>query len=171
MAQNIEIKARLQDWSSARQRIASFASSGPFLLPQRDTYFHCHQGRLKLREYSGSTELIWYQRSNEAAIRPSNYYLTTMEDPQGIKQILSQALGVETVVEKSRELWWYENVRIHLDQVRELGDFIEFEGIVDQTNLPQTAAQRVQWLLEQMEVTQDCWLAQSYRELMLERGC
>jgi predicted adenylyl cyclase CyaB len=51
-------------------------------------------------------------------------------DAAGIKAALSGACGVRGVVRKQREVWMYENVRIHLDRVEQLGTFIEFEAVM-----------------------------------------
>lgn len=44
-----------------------------------------------------------------------------------------QELPIWLIVRKVRELYILENVRIHLDRVENLGDFIEFEAIVSRT--------------------------------------
>ena len=38
---------------------------------------------------------------------------------------LAEALGVRSVVRKRREIYLYHNVRIHLDEVCDLGRFLE----------------------------------------------
>jgi predicted adenylyl cyclase CyaB len=168
VAQNIELKARLDNPSGIRQWLTLHASSGPWPQTQRDTYFRCGTGRLKMREWKDSAELIWYDRADETAIRASNYLIVAIADPAPLGQLLSCALGIEVVVEKFRELWWYENVRVHLDQVSGLGAFIEFEGVVDQHHSAGRAAASVQWLVEQLGVHRDTWLNCSYRELLLD---
>lgn len=166
VARNIELKARLVNRPLVRKWLKVHATSGPAALAQVDTYFHCREGRLKLREQPTGAELIWYRRSNEADIRPSDYQIVDIADPAALKQLLTMACGVDTVVEKSRELWWYENVRVHLDQVRALGEFIELEGLVDAVNSEQSATEKVQWLVTQLGLTRDTWLDRSYRELL-----
>ena len=43
--------------------------------------------------------------------------------------------GVSVSVRKQREVWLYQNARIHLDRVRGLGDFVEIEVVVHQGSL------------------------------------
>mgnify|MGYP003565665199 CR=1 FL=1 len=54
-----------------------------------------------------------------------------VEKPESLKALLSEILGVHRVVRKVREIWLCENVRIHLDQVEELGSFVELEAVYD----------------------------------------
>ena len=73
-------------------------------LHQTDTYFQVPQGRLKLREEGPVAQLIFYERANETVARESRYRLVPVSDPTGLKDALSDALGVLIVVEKSRRL-------------------------------------------------------------------
>jgi predicted adenylyl cyclase CyaB len=133
MPTNIEIKARFDDLSKARRLAATVGSQKRAILLQTDTYFHVKHGRLKMREIRGDerrTELIWYQRANHATARASNYQLVPIDHPNELKLALTGALGVLQVVRKRRELWICKNVRIHLDRVEKLGNFIELEAVV-----------------------------------------
>ena len=53
----------------------------PRLLVQRDTFFGCPNGRLKLREEGGAAELIFYSRSGAAGVRESRYWRSPVLDP------------------------------------------------------------------------------------------
>jgi len=85
---------------------------------------------LKLRrERDAPAHLIAYERSNDAAQRESRYRIVEIEDDVELEAALASALGIKAVVRKARQLFLYEGVRIHLDDVDELGSFIEFEGV------------------------------------------
>lgn len=47
---NIELKARLGDYEAALKAASAIATSRLGVQHQIDTYFHCRNGRLKLRE-------------------------------------------------------------------------------------------------------------------------
>jgi predicted adenylyl cyclase CyaB len=103
------------------------------ILIQRDIYFPCAQGRLKLRLLGDErAELIAYDRTGDEGIQVSSYRRTEVS-PQ-LEETLRSALGVRAVVSKRRELWLWHNVRIHLDEVEHLGGFIEFEAVLDEEN-------------------------------------
>jgi predicted adenylyl cyclase CyaB len=50
-------------------------------------------------------------------------------DPTVLAETLGDTLGVRVVVEKARRLLMWRNVRIHVDRVAGLGDFVELEAV------------------------------------------
>ncbi len=132
MRHNIELKARLGSLEDARSIARRVATSYLGIQDQTDTYFECQTGRLKLREILGeAAQLIWYSRPDQAAAKESRYMLVDVPDAAAIKQALASACGVWRVVAKRREIYMFDTVRIHLDRVDRLGDFIEFEAVLD----------------------------------------
>lgn len=129
--QNVELKARLADLESARRVAVSIATQHVGTEHQIDTYFQCSQGRLKLREIQGhSAQLISYSRPDQEGPKTSDYLLVPVADPESLKAALAAALGIRVVVDKRREIYLIDNVRIHLDEVRGLGQFLEFEAVL-----------------------------------------
>ena len=126
---NIELKARLHDWARAVavcERLHAWAYG---IIHQVDTYFVVPKGRLKLRESEpGDDYLVYYERPDEADAKACDYLLQVVD--RGVKPLLAAALGVRTVIEKRRTLYLWENVRLHLDCVEGLGEFIEFEAVL-----------------------------------------
>lgn len=136
MPSNIEIKARLTDPTATRALAAAISDTPPETLLQRDTFFRCDTGRLKLRELgTGVAELIFYARPDVPGPKQSDYEITQVTDPESLKAVLSRALGVTHVVEKTRVLLRVGQTRVHLDSVDGLGDFLELEVVLrpDQT--------------------------------------
>ncbi len=128
---NIELKARLADPQNARQIAAAVATKRLGVQEQVDTYFHCPNGRLKLRQIDGlSAQLVWYARPDQQGPKASDYRLVPVANPETLKAALAAALGVRTVVRKRREVFLWHNVRIHLDEVEGLGSFLEFEAVL-----------------------------------------
>ena len=52
MPRNVEIKARVGDVETLRERVERMAGHSPDIIRQLDTFFHCDNGRLKLRRFS-----------------------------------------------------------------------------------------------------------------------
>ncbi len=128
---NVELKARLDSRDRVRSIAAQLATERLADQHQIDTYFVCRQGRLKLRDINAQrAELIWYERPDELEAKACRYCRIPVADPAAIKQALQGALGVRVVVEKHREIYLVHNVRIHLDRVTDLGDFLEFEAVL-----------------------------------------
>ena len=98
---------------------------------QIDTYFAVPAGRLKLRETPGlQAEVVFYQRDETGSGRPSDYQVVYTPDAAQVRGLLSAALGVLAVVRKRRTLLLLDSLRIHLDNVEGLGQFIEIEAPV-----------------------------------------
>ena len=128
---NVEIKARDADPAGTLERARALGASDEGVLVQRDTYFARARGRLKLREEPDRATLIAYARPDQSEARASAYRLATVGDPAAVKEALDAALGTVVVVEKRRHLLLYENVRIHLDDVANLGAFVELEAVAE----------------------------------------
>ena len=128
---NLEFKANCDSLDVLRQRLVNLQAEHRRTMTQVDTYFNVPQGRLKLRETNThEAVLIYYERSDLAKSRYSNYQICDIPEPIAFKQIATMALGVKIVVEKRRELWMFGDTRIHLDEVRDLGQFVELETVI-----------------------------------------
>lgn len=125
---NLEFKAPSPSPDEARSAALALGASAACVLLQLDTYFKVPHGRLKLREIDGSeAQLIHYVRPEESAQRYSQYQVVVLPEPATMKELLVNSLGLRCVVKKRRELYLWNDCRIHLDEVEGLGRFIEFE--------------------------------------------
>ena len=95
---------------------------------QVDTYFRAAKGRLKLREGNIENNLIYYERPDLEGPKTSHCQVFKTEPDSSVKEILMKAMGVKTIVEKQREIYFIRNIKIHLDEVEELGSFVEIEA-------------------------------------------
>ena len=128
---NLELKARCADLASARQAVEQLSARDGGTEIQIDTYFHVAHGRLKLREIEGQAAfLIAYDRPDQDAARLSAYHLVPVPDAAGLKAALTAALGVRCQVRKRRQIYFWHNVRVHLDEVDGLGSFVELEAVL-----------------------------------------
>jgi len=96
---------------------------------QIDTYYNIPKGRLKLREIQGEkkAELIFYERENITGPKKSKVMILEIQEPESFKLFFQRALTKRIVIEKKREIYKYKGTQIHLDYVKDLGTFIEFE--------------------------------------------
>ncbi len=132
MARNVEIKARVHDPERLQALAQSLADEGPIEIVQRDTFFCCPRGRLKLRELSPEHgQLIFYRRDDTPGPKESTYLISTTSSPGTLRDTLAAALGVAGQVSKRRLLFVAGRIRIHLDQVDELGAFVELEVVLE----------------------------------------
>lgn len=164
---NIELKVRLASLDAARTIAQAIATERLGRQHQVDTYFRCRQGRLKLREIDGSSaQLVWYARPDEPGPKPSDYQLVPVSDPQTLKAALEAALGIECVVDKRREIYLWENVRIHLDEVSDLGTFLEFEAVVGPNVDDAAASAQLEYLSEKFSLARGDLLSGSYADMV-----
>ncbi|HEV8617780.1 MAG TPA: class IV adenylate cyclase [Methylomirabilota bacterium] len=125
-----ELKARCRDPDGGRRRLAAEAVAER-TVRQVDTYFAVARGRLKLREVEGAAaELIHYERPDVAGVKSSRVRLLPVADGAATRVFLEAALGVRARVTKVREIWRWESVQVHVDEVEGLGTFVEFEEMV-----------------------------------------
>jgi len=97
---------------------------------QIDTYFTTEKGRLKLREGKIENSLILYNRIEIKGLKKSEVILyKPNENIKSLKQILENTLKVWVIVDKTRKIFFIENVKFHIDKVKNLGNFIEIEAI------------------------------------------
>jgi homotetrameric cytidine deaminase len=165
---NVELKARDADPDATAARCAALGAEDHGVLVQRDTYFAARHGRLKLREQPDEgSELIAYSRADAAEPETSAYLLSPASDPSTVREALDAALGTTVVVSKRRRLFTWENVRIHLDDVEGLGNFIEFEALVEPDGLA-AAQHRVSRLRAELAIGDETLVAVGYSDLLLD---
>ncbi len=172
-ARNIELKVRLADLECSRTVARRIATARLGIERQRDTYFACPRGRLKLREIEGGpAQLIAYDRPDRPDAKASDYHLWKLPpdiSPTALRDLLAMALGVTIVVEKSREIFLHHNVRIHLDEVRGLGSFLELEAVVGCGVDDQAAHQQLAWLQNEFNIAATDLMSESYSDMLLPK--
>ena len=134
MARNVEIKARITGVAALEARVAALADAGPTAIAQDDSFFHCAQGRLKLRTFAdGQGELIAYERSDSAGPKLCDYLRAPVAEPAALRDALTRACGLRGRVVKQRTLYLVGATRVHLDVVEGLGHFVELEVVLRDT--------------------------------------
>jgi len=127
--QNVEVKYELRDPDAARLQCRVGNASLIGTLHQVDTYYRMSDGRLKRRVAEGEpVEWIFYHRIDRARPRLSTF--TILSEEQARTRWGVQGLRPWVEVEKTRELWLDGALRIHLDEVRGLGNFLELEALI-----------------------------------------
>ena len=126
---NAEFKARCSDPRDAIRRVRAAGARWLSREHQIDTYYRVAEGRLKVRETGSRAVLVWYFRGDTLRSKRSDVLLLPVSDPTSVKRTLSRDLGVKVVVDKVRRIYLKENVRVHIDDVRDLGQFVEIEAM------------------------------------------
>lgn len=167
MPRNVEIKARVADPERLRRVVAELAHGPPEELRQQDTFFVCEEGRLKLRRFSdGSGELIFYQRPDATGPSESRFSKTPVDEPITMLTVLGDALGVAGVVRKHREVYLVGQTRIHLDEVEDLGSFLELEVVLGDHQRAADGEAVARGLMEQLGISDDDLIDVAYVDLL-----
>ena len=170
-ARNVEIKARVADPAALRARVAALATAPPVMIDQTDTFFTVARGRLKLRRFDdGSGRLIFYERDDTLGPKTSTYSMSACPDARGMEAVLVRALGVRGIVEKRRELFIIGRTRVHLDNVRALGHFLELEVVLRDGEPAADGEREARDLLAKLAVPDAALLAPAYIDLLEERN-
>ena len=131
MPTNVEIKARAPEFEALRARAEQLSDMPVQTLTQTDTFFFTSKGRLKLRELgAGFAQLIYYERDDQEGPKRSDYYVSETHDAEQLKSVLARALGVRGTVQKVRHVYIIGQTRVHLDDVQDLGRFVELEVVL-----------------------------------------
>lgn len=170
MGINIEIKAYCGDLESFKSKLLQLPVTFEGEDSQVDTFFQVSHGRLKLREsILYGNILIPYLRPDKEGPKQSDYELIPISNPQKVKTLLGQILGTMGEVKKKRGIYFFENVRIHLDEVEKLGNFIEFEAVVDDEKTIDKSREKTQWLINYFNITDDQLVEVAYMDLIKQQ--
>lgn len=143
---------------------------------QQDIYFNVPDGKLKLRRGNIEKALVAYKRPETADSKKSSYNVLSFQDDGSVLlDILTTALGIKTIVNKTRKIFLItfpfcdNDVKIHFDRVDGLdGYFIEVEiRGSDSSSEEQLQLSCNEWQ-EKLGITSDMMMSHSYCELINE---
>ncbi len=164
----VEIKAKCIDHDPIRAELQALKARFVGLDHQIDTYFNVPENRLKLREGTIENNLIYYDRPNQAGPKRSDVLLHKPSETESLKAILTRVHGILIVVDKQREIWFVDNVKVHLDEVRGLGRFVEIEAIdTDEISTEDALRQQCESLMQRFNIKEDDLLTSSYSDMLL----
>lgn len=167
---NTALKARLDQLDPIRAFLMEHHARLAATDHQVDTYFHVPNGKLKLRHGTIENALIL----KDAGARPDpcagdeGYFALESPDvnADALGDILGRALGTKAIVEKKREIYFIENVKFHLDEVKGLGCFLEIEAVdVDDSITAEELAAQCCRYKEALGIREEDLLALSYSDL------
>ena len=123
MPVNLELKVRLKSFNPVKKLLDEINAEYKGILNQTDIYYKTKGGLLKLRIENGSQSIIKYLREEKSKDRFSNYECLNFTAGDAAR-FFKNVFEVEAVVIKKRYLYTYDNTRIHLDNVKNLGYFL-----------------------------------------------
>ena len=170
MARNIEIKARIDDIGSVTQKAETIADEGPTEIVQDDTFFACKNGRLKLRAFSSTEgELIFYIRPDQQGPKESFYLISPTSAPDALRESLTLGYGQVGRVRKHRTLFLVGRTRIHIDQVENLGHFLELEVVLSDGESVESGKAIAHDLIGKLGISSDQLIEGAYVDLLARK--
>ena len=167
MALNLEIKIATISQDEMIEKVLK--NGGKFLdtFRQKDVYYKFEKGLLKLRKQNGEYQLVKYNRNESKGERWSDYSLLFLTG-DNVEDYLMDLFEVEIIVEKKRSLYIYKNTRIHLDVVKNLGNFLELETVVQKIT-KQEAITEFNNVVRYLELDENKQIKKSYRDLLIKK--
>ncbi len=167
MARNVEIKARVTDFDHQYQRALEVAGRPPSIVNHEDHFFNCESGRLKLRVLSATLGyLIFYDRPDQTGPKLSSYSITETTEPEKLRGVLEAAYGVRSVVRKTRNYWLVGRTRIHLDRVEGLGEFLELEVVLEDSEDVEEGMWEAKGLMRELDISNEHLVESAYVDLL-----
>lgn len=167
---NVEIKARCYDTKKIREILNEHNADFKGVDHQIDTYFRTNNGRLKLRQGNIENYLIYYEREDKEGPKQSDVVLMpTVLHSDSLKDILTKSLGVLVSVDKKREIYFIGNVKFHIDNVTNLGSFVEIEAINFQGNFyKDVLLDQCNHYMRLFGINEDDLISVSYSDLLIK---
>lgn len=141
------------------------------MLFQVDTYFLVGSKRLKLREEKGTDYLVYYVRDNKEDSKLSKYKI--IDIPKNlvwwVKKLLSFIFCIKIIVNKKRDLFMYKNTRIHFDDVKNLGTYVELETVFNTDQKENDLTAEHNFVIKSLGLGMLEKIPNSYSDLMINK--
>ena len=171
MPKNYEIKIfvkSIENIRKAARKLVTNKTYRHFKESQKDIYYKTGKDRLKLRIINNETgNLIFYDRKERNKKRVSNYIISETKNFKELDEILKKLFDIFVVVDKEREIFVYDNIRIHLDKVKKLGSFLEIEIIYDSFK---EAKKNMNELIGYFNLDEKDFIKESYSDMLIREG-
>jgi len=171
MPSNIEIKARVRDFSHFKTRAEKLSDAPLEVINQEDVFFNIRSGRLKLRILAKDRgQLIHYNRPDQDGPKRSDYQIYETSNPESLRNVLALSYGVRGIVKKVRYLYMVGQTRIHLDDVEGLGQFMELEVVMQEGQSDADGQSIAEGLMAGLGVESNDLLNVAYMDLLEKRS-
>ena len=163
--QSVEWKAEVRDPSIVRALVKRLGGVHASTSVQSDTYYRVIDGMLMKREVEGEPpEFIHYLRA--PGVRPRHTRFTLYSEEQAVERFGARPIPVWVIVEKRRECWLLDGVRVHIDEVEDLGWFVELEVLVTPDQRPEEGEAKIASIRERLGPFVGEPVARGYAELI-----
>ena len=170
----VEIKAYLDDYILVENQLQQLGAVFEKTIPQSDTYFQ-HPIRnfaqtdeaLRIRISDKNSYLTYKGAKVDSSTKTREELELAIPEPDKLNAILKK-IGFSPVmtVKKTRKKYILDEIKISIDMVEGLGNFIEFELDVSEKEHIQSARERLFSLLKRLNIPNEKLERRSYLELL-----
>ncbi|OXU23700.1 hypothetical protein TSAR_016040 [Trichomalopsis sarcophagae] len=173
---NVEIKAKVDNIDHVEEKAKKLSDTPLVVIDQHDIFFHvpssqaARGGRLKLRQFKdGTGELIYYERPDVTGPKTSTYSMVKLDEERrrNLRVVLTQSNGVLGTIEKTRNLYMVGQTRIHIDRVLGLGNFLELEVVLNDSDDPRIGEEIAKNLMKDLGISENSLLSGAYMDMVL----
>ena len=162
----IEIKAKVPNQEEIRDTLKKNNAIFRGFDVQKDIYFNVPRGKLKIRRGSIKSYLVYYEREDKKGPKKSN--IIRIESPDSeLEKLLKTSLGVLIEVNKKRENYFIDNIKFHIDDVTDLGKFVEIEAVGENQEIDKLREQ-CEYYTSMLGIDQSSLISGSYSDLLLK---
>ncbi|CAD5211238.1 unnamed protein product [Bursaphelenchus okinawaensis] len=160
----LSIKAYVRDLEAMESKIFAYTETLGHIAQQLDVYFNVPYGQLKLRKTHPSkehAELI----SSKSVSHSSNLVETRsthIQEASALRKTLELCITELGSIKKKRRVYVKDNVRINLDDVEDVGVFVDIEIKKDGSHDVDKKAEEVR---KALGITEDIVVSSTYLEL------
>lgn len=166
MPKNIEIKVPIKNVKEILIRIKKLQAERIYSSQQTDVYFQNEKGRLKVRDSNGEKSVIYYNRIEDGRERWSKFHFIKINEPNEWVKFFDLFMERLITVKKHRTLFHYKKTRIHVDQIKSLGNFIELETNMNSSK--KRAREEFDYLCKYLELNGGEQILNSYSDMILK---
>lgn len=171
---NVEIKAKVPNIFELIEKVHKLPNvKFVGVLHQTDIFYHCEKGKLKLRHViqdgKGYSQLVYYNREKELDGKMTSHIkLLDVTDFEGLNNILSASNNVIGTICKKRILYMLGRTRIHLDDVDDLGTYMELEVVMNPDDDKQAGEIEANSIMEMLGIKEDQLFTNAYIDLLMK---
>jgi predicted adenylyl cyclase CyaB len=175
MPKNMEIKAKLGTQTRFEETKLLALNLCPdqkmlVSLVQTDYFYESEKGRLNLRIFGDDSvgNLISYERPDVTVkgVKPSEYAIYPTTNAPLLKAVLDQSLKQTKIVKKNRFIYIFKQTRIHLDEVKDLGYFLELEFVMKPNQSENDASIEMEHIMSKLNITKADLLTGAYADML-----
>lgn len=123
------LKAKVNNLNNIERLLNTHGAIFKGIDHQKDIYFSAAVGKLKLRQGTIENLITHYERIDDHGIEKTIVYQYDINPSEEQKVGLYRQYNVIGIIEKTRKIYFINNVKIHLDTTQNNEVFIELEAI------------------------------------------